>query len=61
MDFYSRRIIGWAYDTAMTAELALADIKNARLNVRDTEGIILQSDLGTQYTSDLFEGRSECK
>ena len=56
MDFYSRRIIGWAYDTAMTAELALSAVKNACLNVHDTEGIILQSDLGTQYTSDLFEG-----
>lgn len=55
MDFYSRRIIGWAYDVTMTAELALKALKNACLNVTNTEGIILQSDLGTQYTSEIFE------
>lgn len=55
MDFYSRKIIGWAYGTSMTAELATKAVENACLNVTDTKGIILQSDLGTQYTSELFE------
>ena len=41
--------------TQMTAELALKAVQNACLNVPDTEGIILQSDLGTQYTSEIFE------
>lgn len=39
----------------MIAELATKAIKNACLNVIDTTGIILQSDLGMQYTSELFE------
>ena len=30
-------------------------IKNACLNVKDTKGIILHSDLGSQYTSQMFE------
>ena len=55
MDLYSRKIIGWAYDTSMTAELAVKAVKNACLNVPNPEGIILQSDLGTQYTSEVFE------
>lgn len=55
MDFYSKKIIGWSYGTSMTAELALKAVKNACLNVRNTEGIILHSDLGSQYTSDLFK------
>lgn len=55
MDLYSRRIIGWAYDTSMTAELAVKAVRNACMNVSDTEGIIIQSDLGTQYTNELFE------
>ncbi len=57
MDLCTRKIIGYAYGTSMTAELAVEEkeIKNARLNVRDTEGIILHSDLGSQYTSQLFE------
>ena len=55
MDLYSRKIIGWAYDTSMTAELAVKAVENACLNVSNPEGIILQSDLGAQYTSDQFE------
>lgn len=55
MDFHSKKIIGYAYGTSMTAELAVKAVKNACTNVRDTKGIILHSDLGTQYTSRLFE------
>lgn len=29
MDFYRRKIIGWAYDTTMTDELALKSVENA--------------------------------
>ena len=55
MDLYDRKIIGYAYGKSMTADLALEAVKNACLNVSDTDGIILHSDLGSQYTSDLFE------
>lgn len=39
----------------MTSELAVGVVKNACLNVRDTKGIILHSDLGSQYTRQVFE------
>lgn len=55
MDLCSRKIIGYAYGTAMTAELAVEAVRNACLNVKDTKGIILHSDLGSQYTSQAFE------
>ena len=55
MDFYSRKIIGWAYGTTMNAALAVKAVENACLNVSDSSGIILHSDLGSQYTSDQFE------
>ncbi|WP_242860626.1 IS3 family transposase [Clostridium sp. KNHs205] len=55
MDLHSKKIIGYAYDTSMTAELATQAVKNACLNVKVTEGILLHSDLGTQYTSKIFE------
>ena len=38
----------------MNAELAKKALKNARLNVKKTEGIILQTDLGSQYTSNIL-------
>lgn len=55
MDLCSRKIIGYAYGTSMTAELAVEAVKNACLNATDTQGIILHSDLGSQYTSMTFE------
>lgn len=55
MDLYDRKIIGWSYGKNITAELTLQAVKNAVLNVKDTEGIILYSDLGSQYTSRIFE------
>ena len=55
MDLHDRKIIGYSYGKNMTAELALQAIKNAALNTRDMNGIILHSDLVSQYTSDLFE------
>lgn len=55
MDFHSKKIIGYAYSKSMTAELAVKAVENACLNVRDSSGIILHSDLGTQYTSKSFE------
>jgi len=35
--------------------LAVQAVKIPCLNVRDTEGIILHSDLGSQYTNQAFE------
>lgn len=55
MDLHNRKIIGYAYGTHMTAELALKAVENAVLNVGNTEGILLHSDLGSQYTSSIFE------
>ncbi len=55
MDLHSKKIIGYAYDVSMTAELAIKAVKNACINVKDTNGILLHSDLGVQYTSHAFE------
>lgn len=61
MDFHSKKIIGYAYATSMTADLAVKAVQNACLNVKSTENIILQSDLGTQYTSHVFENYLQSK
>ncbi|WP_278319692.1 IS3 family transposase [Garciella nitratireducens] len=55
MDFHSKKILGYAYDTSISARLAVKAVKNACLNVKNTKNIILHSDLGTQYTSHIFE------
>lgn len=55
IDLYSKKIVGYAYGTKMTTELAIEAVKNATLNVRDVRGIIVHSDLGSQYTSKEFQ------
>ena len=55
MDLYNRKIIGYSYGKNPTAELAKKAVENACLNVEDTTDIILHSDLGSQYTSTVFE------
>lgn len=39
----------------MTADLAVEAVRNVTLNVNDTKGIILHSDLGSQYTNHIFQ------
>jgi transposase InsO family protein len=53
MDLYDRKIIGYAYGKNMTADLTLDTVKNACLNVPDTNGIILHSDLGSQVRQEV--------
>ncbi|WZL71402.1 DDE-type integrase/transposase/recombinase [Defluviitalea saccharophila] len=55
MDLYSKKIIGYVYETSMTADLVVKSLENVCLNVKATKGIILHSDLGTQYTSQKFQ------
>lgn len=55
IDLYSRKIVGWSYSKTMTAEMALDALKHATMHLKDLSGIIVQTDLGTQYTSELFE------
>ncbi len=52
---YSRKIIGWAFGKTIDAELVVRALRNAVLNVKHGDGIIIQSDLECQYTSNLFE------
>lgn len=61
MDLHSKKIIVYAYDTSMTAELAVKALENACINVKSTERIILHSDLGAQYTSQKFEACMKAK
>ena len=48
MDLYSRKIIGWAYDISMSAELAIKAVKNACLNVSNPL-VYHRPDCGKQH------------
>jgi len=51
MDLHSRMIIGYAYEKHMRKEMVLESIKQAIDKAGFTEGLMVQSDLGSQYLS----------
>ncbi|WP_212880421.1 IS3 family transposase [Tetragenococcus halophilus] len=57
MDLYSRKIIGYSYGKQMTTAIVVNAFQQAMQNqqLKDGKGLILQTDLGTQYTSYEFE------
>ena len=64
MDLCSRKIIGYAYGTSMTAELAVKAVENACLNVRDTKGIIcivtLEASIRARHLKTAWPGKKSC-
>ncbi|KRL44698.1 putative transposase OrfB [Lacticaseibacillus paracasei] len=55
MDLYSRRIVGYAYGPDMTVNLVLNAFGNAISNRDVYDGLIVQTDLGSQFISAEFE------
>ena len=58
VDACSRKVVGWAFGTRMTAELVIAAL-NMALHIRRSEQVIHHSDMGSQYTSVAFGKRCE--
>ena len=56
LDAWSRRVIGWAMDTHLRAELVLAAL-NMAVALRRPSNVIHHSDQGSQYTSVAFGSR----
>jgi transposase InsO family protein len=54
MDLYSRRIVGWAMDDHLRADLPLAALKMAISAQRPGVGLIHHSDRGVQYASEDY-------
>jgi transposase InsO family protein len=54
VDLFSRRVIGWATSRTADAHLALAASELAFASRRPGAGLIVHTDQGCQYTSDLY-------
>ncbi|MFA0792629.1 IS3 family transposase [Microbulbifer echini] len=64
MDLYSRRIIGWAFDSQMTDELTRRALKMALSQRQAKPGLIVHSDRGVQYRSQRYQdllSENHCK
>lgn len=53
IDLYSRMVVGWSMASHMQAEL-VTDAFNMAIDRTDSAPIVVHSDRGTQYASDLF-------
>lgn len=56
LDVWSRKVVGWALDTAMPAELVIGALDMA-LERRQPVAVTHHSDQGSQYTSKAFTAR----
>jgi len=56
VDVYSRRVVGWAMETHLRAELVVQAL-NMAVRQRGGDGVIHHSDQGSQYTSLAFGKR----
>ena len=55
MDLYSRAIVGWAMDKYMDTELISAALSMAISNRVPKDKLVLHSDRGSQYCSELYQ------
>ena len=51
LDLYSRRVVGWAFGTALNTALAQAALQMALAHRRPKPGLLHHSDRGCQYAS----------
>jgi putative transposase len=57
VDVFTRRVVGWAMEPRMTAQLVLSALEMAMWNRQRPVGVIHHSDHGAQYTSLAFGRR----
>ena len=56
LDLFSRRVVGWAMKSAMTAPLVVDALTMAIWRRGKPEELLHHSDQGSQYTSEDFQG-----
>ncbi len=55
LDLYARKVVGWAMAPNMPAELVCAALNMAIQQRRPAPGLIVHSDRGSQYASELYQ------
>lgn len=54
LDLHSKKIVGYSFSRSMTKDLVLQALQCAVLAQKPRPGLIIHTDLGTQYTSEDF-------
>ena len=54
LDLHSKKIIGYSFSRSMTTDLLIHALDNAYESQKPEDGLIIHTDLGSQYTSEEF-------
>jgi len=57
LDLHTKKVVGHKFSRNMTTELVLEALDNAVQAQKPNPGLIVHTDLGTQYTSEAFQER----
>lgn len=57
LDLHTKKVIGHKFSRKMTTEIVLQALENAVQAQQPGPGLIVHTDLGTQYTSEAFQER----
>lgn len=55
LDVFSRKVVGWAFDTRLETDLALSALRMAVSRRKPEMGLLHHSDRGCQYTSQEYQ------
>lgn len=55
LDLFSRKVVGWAMDTTMTADLVKRALQAALTTRRPGKGLLHHTDRGSQYASQPYQ------
>jgi len=50
LDVHSKKIVGYSFSRSMTSELIIEALQNAYTAQKPRKGLLLHTDLGSQYT-----------
>ena len=55
LDLHTKKVVGYKFSRTMTTEIVLEALQNAIEDQQPGPGLIVHTDLGTQYTSEAFQ------
>jgi putative transposase len=61
MDLHSKKVVGYSFSQIMNTDLVMKALDNAYLAQNPANGLILHTDLGSQYTSEEFRNYVQSK
>jgi len=54
MDLYNNEILGWSFSKEMTTKIVIESLEMACLKIKNTNEVIIHTDRGSQYTSNIY-------